>query len=258
MSVNEDSSLDIGPQFGFVVLIDALGTAGVTAHIEPQEVAERWSSLLTDIGLWTDMVSSGAFGIVDTFAGESEKPNILADSVDFSDTIYVFLRTEDRSDYSAVTSLFPLSAVILSAIRKGIFLRGAISFGTYYRNGNQMFGPAVEEAAAWHEQADWIGISAAPSLSHILDITRNPSTPNVNGRFVRCHVPYKSGEQRGVESHWALAWPLDAEDASELANEVRSAFIMFSGSVPPAVYPKYQHTLAFIDKLKKPIPSGCR
>lgn len=79
-----------------------------------------------------------------------------------SDTIALFTREDDPSRALALHARL-CSKAICSSIWKRIPLRGASSFGLYSVSENIMIGPAVDEAAYWHEAVSWIGVILTPS-----------------------------------------------------------------------------------------------
>ena len=57
----------------------------------------------------------------------------------------------------------------INGILKGVYLRGVISIGKFYQSQNLIIGPAVDEAAEWYTNIEWIGVSAAPTAHFILE-----------------------------------------------------------------------------------------
>lgn len=129
-------------------------------------------------------------------------------------------------------------------------MRGAVSYGRNYHEDTQVFGPAVEESAAWYEEADWIGLSATPSMTHILNILcyyEDATLPS----FICTSVPYMNPGLKSVDG-WASVWPLGAPQAivgsrQAETNAVRMASVRFGGTVPPSVYQNFLNSLNFVD-----------
>ena len=53
---------------------------------------------------------------------------------------------------------------LLYAMKLNIFLRGCVSYGKYKTNKFVSVGKAIAEAGSYYELANWIGITATPSL----------------------------------------------------------------------------------------------
>lgn len=232
---------NLPPRYGYVILVDALGTKGATAHMRPQALVDRWQAFIKDVEDWTEKVNlkSGSSGSV-------------AKSIPFSDTAFICIEPrKGENDYvTDVIWLDDFASILRDAISVGIFLRGAISYGLYYHKNSQVFGPAVEEAAAWYEETDWIGVSATPSLGHVLDLLERKRGAVKSSFFVKHEVPFKRPELKRCPM-WALGWPLTAAEQDDVKGEVQTAFIHFGGSVSPAVYPKFRNTLEFIKTLRE-------
>jgi len=62
-----------------------------------------------------------------------------------------------------------IAPMIINGILKGVYLRGVISIGKFYQSQNLIIGPAVDEAAEWYTNIEWIGVSAAPTAHFILE-----------------------------------------------------------------------------------------
>jgi hypothetical protein len=51
----------------------------------------------------------------------------------------------------------------IESMRKGVLLRGTISYGTYYLS-DQLIIEALADAAYNHDKLRWIGVSLSPTL----------------------------------------------------------------------------------------------
>src|SRR6476619_6459825 len=104
-----------------------------------------------------------------------------------------------------------ISHLILGGLNQGICLRGTISYGTYYTNPdiNNPFviGPAVDEASAWYEVANWFGVHTAPTANFLIDKYNhmNPMNPYY---YVKYDVPMNDGH---VYNAWIINWPTNIE-----------------------------------------------
>lgn len=52
--------------------------------------------------------------------------------------------------------------LILECLKKGLLIRGATSYGEYYKKDMVYVGPAIDDAASWHEMGEEIGIFLTP------------------------------------------------------------------------------------------------
>jgi hypothetical protein len=224
-----------------VVFLDALGIKGVLAREEPDDI----------IGPWEHVIASFKESIL---KNQQTERRICGDPADyhiiaFSDTIILAAACEDP-----VASI-PLMAEIVCrpfilALMKSIYLRGVISLGKFHGSDRLMIGPAVDEAAEWYTQPDWIGVSAAPSawfgINRLID-----QGFNISEWFVKYDVPMKSGKE---EDGWALAWPLQMpkETLEKTKNLTARTLILNAFASKPvgvAAASKYKNTLTYFDRV---------
>ncbi len=102
-----------------------------------------------------------------------------------SDTIVIISYFDDYKGKKSPTkipkyillSLYVHSKICGEAIREGInnniYLRGATSLGKFENRDSIFLGEAVDEAADWHEQTDWIGVILSPTSSMYYRILRH-------------------------------------------------------------------------------------
>jgi hypothetical protein len=228
-------------QEGVVVFLDALGVKGIWARAEPENVISSWQGVLKR--LYESIEKSPKAGSVGDKA-ECLDYNIVA----FSDTVIITLKcTDDPAAH------VPLVAKIVSdpfffALLKGIYFRGVIAIGKFYQSETLVIGPAIDEAAEWYTQPEWMGVSTAPSASFGLSRLEDQKA-NVSKWFVKYDIPAKGGLQK---DEWALAWPREALKESIVSDKhltprglILDAFANRPISVSAAS--KYKNTLAFFD-----------
>jgi len=225
---------------GVVALLDALGLKGIWARAEPDQVVESWEEVLAAFAESADKLKARLGRrrrtVVDTY-------KVVA----FSDTIIVTLRTSDPAFYIPVMGGLIAGPFILG-LTKGVYFRGTISIGKFHQTGSLIIGPAIDEAAEWYEQADWIGISTSPSaffgLESLVDMGMD-----VTEFFVRYNIPMKSDM---MPSGWALAWPspsllkrIGKESRATGKTAILQAFASRPVSIEAAL--KFHNTLSFFD-----------
>jgi hypothetical protein len=155
-----------------------------------------------------------------------------------SDTIVLFTREEDPA--KALTLHARLcSKAVCSSIWKRIPLRGATSYGSYSFSENIMIGPAVDEAAYWHETTAWIGVMLTPSAL----LSTNMELPK--GWCSYC-PPFKDNstwETGCVE--WYKDW---AVKKSELERTKSLSNIFYTmGPLVPGIAEYYMNTISFFN-----------
>lgn len=234
---------------GAFVLLDALGFRGVWSREDPQEFAGKWEKVVNRFQVYASDIlrtkdgslphaSRQFFGIPDV--------EVAIDVSAFSDTIALGVSGPDTVKILYHASLLTMLG-FMGALRDGIFLRGAISINTFYRNvdtdqtsalgalvgplnevesaprsreqirGKILVGPAADDAAEWHSKADWIGVMLTPAAGYALDSIEESDSNREDLKVVReralCKydVPLVKREgSRGVATPintYVLNWP---------------------------------------------------
>ncbi len=216
---------------GVVTLLDALATKGILATQSPSSVFVDWSEII-------NLVEASSVDALENPGCQSCKP------VTLSDTIIIPMAPRSHQDMPTIVALIGglLRELIWRGLSRGTFFRGVVSAGTFYQADTKIFGPAIDEAAGWYEQAEWIGVSTTPAMSRLLDMYARGGV-DVSAYFVPYDVPYKDGRSL---HQWAINWPSYAMTISpDAETEILDAFFRHAGPVPPVVNAKYDNTLRF-------------
>jgi hypothetical protein len=160
------------------------------------------------------------------------------------------------------------------ALKHGLLLRGAISYGDFYHisDRNMILGPAVDEVADWYETSDWAGIHLTPSGLYRYSFENYDYYDELEGNEPLCDsvaVAYpiplkgKDGKQNTILSiavNWVnlkylpLQWKAD-EMFDKTTEYEKSLYKHFSeqpiGPINPSVYRKYENTIRFIKYIVK-------
>jgi hypothetical protein len=228
-------------QEGVVVFLDALGVKGIWARAEPESIITSWEEVLKRLNeSIRKMPKLGSIGNT----AECLDYNIAA----FSDTVIITLKcTDDPAAHVPLVAKI-VSDIFFYALVKGIYFRGVIAIGKFFQSKTLMIGPAIDEAAEWYTQPEWMGVSAAPSASFGLSRLEDQKA-DISKWFVKYDIPSKSGLQK---AEWALAWPREAlknPTASQTNLTVRGLILDAFANRPISVAAaqKYKNTLAFFD-----------
>ena len=155
-----------------------------------------------------------------------------------SDTIAMFStgRAQTVLDlHGQITQL-----AICRSIAEEIPLRGATCYGRFTTKGNIMIGPAVDEAASWHEVADWIGVILTPSA---LFSCKGPMDDEIwSGKY---DVPTKNGKFTTHCVNWCKDWEADRAKSPELRKELLLDSFLKMGPLVPNISTKFTNTLSF-------------
>jgi len=123
---------------------------------------------------------------------------------------------------------------IPESIKSGIPLRGATSYGQVVigEKSNIYAGKAIDEAASWHEKANWIGVFMSPSAYFIFN------KPN-SKYWIENIPPIKDNINLNTKS---VKW---FETTDTYIKNLKKDFLQMS-PILPEVLVKYTNTLKFL------------
>lgn len=154
--------------------------------------------------------------------------NIKTYVISISDTIAILTEGDAPSTIKIHSKI--CSNILPISVDYKIPLRGAISYGNYKFKDNVMVGPAVDEAASWHESTDWIGVILTPTAQiHLNDNLENPIVTYDKIPFKKSFKPLNTCV------HWQLSEHTQKEN-----------LILDMGPLVPEVAGKYMNTFEFL------------
>jgi len=235
-----ETKLEFLPSYGVVVIGDVLGTKGIWREKDPSEV----------IGNWTWLVKKSQ----EYFSKIVKNDNVTVKA--FSDTIVIIGKGNDIENLIIGIGSF-LKQLTFICVVYDFPIRGVFSIGDIVDSEQMMIGAAVDEAAMFYEQSDWIGFSATPSSFSILEnLSKDPKYSSlIKKSFIKYDVPMKNGVEK---NNWAINLNLQAKITGDL--EKTSKF--FNMTIEEIIHHKLQHssapegskkwknTLLFIDHIK--------
>ena len=208
---------------GVVTFLDVLGWKGV--YDRQKDALQRLTDLIEGLE-------------------DRAKPYRGAEDIDktsiksISDTIAIFTLCEEIEATSAIEIHGELCRwVIPQSIEFEIPVRGATSYGTFQVRESIFIGKAVDEAAAWHEQSDWIGVHLTPSAEYIF---RRKAT---GSSWIEYRVPNK--KPLAGKAH-CVNWLSDWKDKEKGKENIKRKFRRL-GPIVPEIAAKFSNTLEFIE-----------
>lgn len=227
---------------GIVCVLDALGTKGVWQIDEPEKYLEKIEKIYNDLDRLKDY-------------GQQQNEDILLDYITFSDTIIVTLHYKDYESESIIPPFARMIDGLYSlCLAENLFMRGAISYGKFIKKGNSIIGPAIDDAAYWHDKAQFIGCILTPSTSLLIEYgldywLRNPySDYDYSQHTLLYDIPLKEAKSLHVHT---INWPLSIARAWESNNVIQTPPEVIIKSylgkypIPPEAFPKHQNTIKF-------------
>lgn len=160
-----------------------------------------------------------------------------------SDTIAIFTYCTESEVTKAIEIHGALCRwIIPESIAFEIPVRGAISVGEFMTKDNIFVGKAVDEAAAWHEHADWIGVHLTPSAEYVF-------APTKSGEDWKAYSPPTKTRFEWIPHcvNWTAKWTDRAREVQKIKDKFRRL-----GPIVPEIAGKFINTLAFIEEVGKP------
>jgi len=145
-------------KFGIIAMVDALGMRNATVAESKQFIGDIQTFLKHLPKFMADYFNQ----LPNTPKSKkfNDQPPQLAT---FGDTLIFSweITPQELSAYIPDVGFF-LSYVILWGLENKIAFRGAVSVGDYIQSEATVLGPAISDAAAWHDCPEMIGIIATP------------------------------------------------------------------------------------------------
>lgn len=204
---------------GVVTFVDVLGWKGI--YNRTRDPITTLKDLIADLR-----------GQADDLRGREVAETVVRS---ISDTIVLFTRCRPDKASDALNVHGELCRwLIPEALTKQLPVRGATSFGEFDEQDNIFVGKAVDEAASWHEQGDWIGVHLTPSAEFVFQ------TPG-EGIWRSYAPPLKS--RMNWQTHcvdWSSAWRKKGMNMKGVFRDL--------GPILPELAGKFVNTLAFVDE----------
>lgn len=215
---NESDAPDKQMESGAVTFLDVLGWKGIWLRRSPREVVRVLEKLVR---------------LAESTATEQRGRDGLASEVrvlSISDTI-VLLTSGKASEVLPVHG-FICQSLLCESIKLGIPIRGATTYGSFSASsGTILVGPAVDEAASWHEALDWIGVILTPTAEY----TWSPTSP----WFQYKRAPVKL---LGTKRLWCVDWRSNGLKSEEIKELFAKA-----GPLDTTIAGKYMNTVEFFN-----------
>jgi len=230
---------------GAVTFLDVLGWKGIwqrkTNPIDDlqrlvEQIKERAKTASRGRGSYISKISSSSTLALDT--------QVLV----ISDTIVLLTTADDSTVQDALEIHGQLCATALpSSVEWGIPLRGATAYGEYgYSREESIFvGKAIDEAAAWYETAEWIGVFMTPSAAFSFDVSRSAwwreYSPPIKDKADKAKIDWPS---------YCALWPEEAGVGEADVDALMRSMRQLSPIIPSLVN-KFTNTLTFVKAMQE-------
>lgn len=239
-------------KFGYAAILDALGARTAKAT-ESLDYLNTFQKLAHEIE-----------GIVSDLKELRVAPDLSTRfrSRFFGDTLLLTLeeplRKFESSGFYAITAL--LNILFVTAVRSGILYRGAVSIGEFVEDGEVALGPAIADAAAWHEDLEFIGCILTPTLTTWVKAEVRAHDPSASPRpesFSENLFLWGAPTKTGPVGTYVLNWPAWVEVVTEAkaTDPIRWYYEQIRRlGIPKGTEGKYRNTEAFLHESLRQAP----
>jgi len=222
---------------GVVTMLDVLGWKGIYNRLE--------QPLQTLRGLVDNLQDAASNWSLRGYSDDGTPlDGTLVRSI--SDTIAIFNQVS-LSDLQPTIELHGLlcAEAIRWSLLSEIPVRGATSIGDFEVFESMFVGKAIDEAAAWYEQGDWVGVHLTPSAEFAFDAAES-------AHWVNYPAPLRTGRDRPIPCvRWTDTWFSDEQDRTSLQRIFTNM-----GPITPDISTKFTNTLSFYDCMTQDEPKG--
>jgi hypothetical protein len=213
---------------GVVTFLDVLGWKGIWQR--KQNPIYDLEQLVKSISKKSQLLSRGI--------KLSDKEITETKVMIISDTIVIFTESTRKNATNTIDlhGSLCIEAIPLS-ITKGIPLRGATSYGEVIISSNNSIyaGKAIDEAAAWHELGDWIGVFMSPTANFVYE-------PSASGAWIQYQPPLKGGKKLTT---YTVDW--NKEKNEEDIKTIKQSFCELA-PITPEIESKFSNTIEYLSK----------
>ena len=90
-------------------------------------------------------------------------------SIELISDTFVITSSSLNFKYETLLHTFMAQNIVVMCLQEGLLVRGATSYGDYYKEKLIFVGPAIDDAASWHELGEEIGIYFTPKAMLLLE-----------------------------------------------------------------------------------------
>jgi hypothetical protein len=228
------------PVRGLIAILDALGAATYTG--------DETDNFLQSRELVLNKLDERAK------AGKIDKTRLRVFT--FNDTVViVYLAANGHGVTLEDVTVFGirLRAFMMHSLQNRILFRGALSVGLFYGvddKTNTIMGPAVSDAAAWYDQADWMGIQATPHASIFIQSLLEGSSAH-EYILADYDVPLKGGKSVNVKAlNWPKAFYVEGlRPGGDQPTRAMLLSFLAQHQAPKGTESKYFNTIAYFDAI---------
>jgi hypothetical protein len=238
----EDTLSTLPQQQGLIAILDALGAANYSRDAINRFLNSR-QIVLDQLRAKAPKVQGIDANLITTFT--------------FNDTVVIVCPTNAPVSLKNVRGFSELvRRFAVKSLEHGILFRGSIAIGTFFVDGetNTVMGDAVTDAASWYDSTDWMGITATPQATLLIQSLIEQGGDTMEHLIVDYSVPMK--DQRVIRLK-AVNWPKAffvkgiTPCVGDEKPRAKCLALLINQGVPKGTESKYFNTMAFFDHCNK-------
>jgi len=230
-----------GDKTGVIILLDALGTKGIWKRMPPENYVKKW----LEIKEYLENI-------------QELKNLVIVEVCRLSDTVIISI-TPFEDKYNVLNLLGFASLIsqklLYSGFEKELLFRGVISYGDYYTDEEIIIGKAMDEAATYYEQPNWIGISMTPQTAYLYkaDEIQKVVRKFPPNDYVKYDITYNrfnkdsKCKETVIEEGFAINWLWQAYVKKSTSEKVINKLKDLKNQASDKDKPKYDETIKYIE-----------
>jgi hypothetical protein len=240
----------IRPKDGVIVFLDALGVSNHSIEESQDFIRNRDCIIKSVKDLSARLTSEKNYGNLEVYT--------------FGDNLLLAFEKREIIGPPLVILGRLLRYMMVKSMERRILWRGALSIGKYieHKQSNTLIGPAIADAAAWCEAANWFGIMSTPYsglvVKQLFDEMgeSHKLMKDLSETFIDYEVPLEGGRTLPVP---AIGWPFELREPGTVnlpgANAMSPLAIVYKilseVSIPSKTEDKYFNTIMFLNHCQK-------
>ncbi len=242
-------------KYGCICMLDALGTKGVWNNVDPNIFIKKIKLVIKS--------AKEIFKNIDLIFQNSPQFSSMKFKVsNFSDTIIITAQQRynyDNFDYFSFLPIFAglIGTIVAHGVLNEVFFRGAISHGEFIDRDSIFVGPAVDDAAIWHERADYIGVLLTQTAGLAVD-SYSKINSIADSFLLKSNAPIKNIADSC--KLYSVNWLLSADSMriqARIPNKISTEAIIerkfAEKPIPEIAYNKYENTVKFLQECRAEI-----
>ncbi len=227
---------------GIVCVLDALGTKGIWSIDEPE-------IYLTKLRAIHDNLSQ-----VKEYVNQLQTP-LTWNFNTFSDTIIITTHWGGIENETMIPIMArAIDGLFSHCLAQDLLMRGAMSYGKFIQENNIIVGPAIDDAAQWHDKAQLVGCLLTPNTTLLYDCgldrwNRNPYESYDYSQYgIKYKTPCKGNLNYDVyQVNWPLSYAKALIPLGKPSLNLRLKETLGKYPIPAEAFNKHENTLAFFE-----------